>query len=1411
MTRIFVVDDDPAIRSLLQVALSSHGYEVITANDGAEALPLILRSQPDLVLTDVSMPKMDGNQLCNALRSDARTAFTPVIFLSGNNSVEDKVASFGIGADDYVTKPVSMQELFARIGVQLRKVAERGIINSLTRLPGGGRVEDFLKMMLNREGVSFAVLYVDLDNFKAYNDYYGFVRGNQVIILLADILREIMSDEDGEYNFTGHIGGDDFVLVTTYERAEAIGRQIISEFDSRVRDLYDPPDLEQGYIVTRSRQGNPKAFKIISVSIGVVNNKFRRVTSLLDIGEISAEVKRAAKRIKGSSFYVDKRRLCHLSTAPTLCYNPPVMTENHILIVSDDLVAAKMAGPGVRNWELARALVRAGQRVTLASPGAQFVPPTHDFGDRLTLIGYERDGDNGPLRAVASSVDLIFAHGFTLHFLPFLREVGKPLAVDVYNPFTLEDLPRKVAGGLDAVVVDDFLEYQRVLNAQLRAGDFFLCASEKQRDYWLGMLTANQRVNPHNYAADETLRLLIDVLPFGISSTPPQAVGHALKGVHPGIAADDKVIVWAGGIWDWFDPVTLVQAMPLVLRDEPRARLFFMGTRHPNAVVPPSRKVAEATASSRALGLLDSAIFFNDWVAYDQRAAYLLDADLGTSIHLDHLETRFSFRTRLLDYIWAGLPMVISGGDSISEFVAAEGLGQVLPVNANAGQVAAAILAVLRTPRTEFAGRFAAVQPTVTWDRVAAPLLRFAAAPYFAADRLAAGQSLYPSDAERVRTDLEQQLERVVTAKDEFTAQVIRDKDELIGGLELGVAEQQAYTAQVIRDKDELIGGLELGVAEQQAYTAQVIRDKDAFLTQVVADKDAYFERIVGERDAEIARLQAVTSAQAEEIGWRAEVMARQENELHGYRSSRFVQVARLPRRLADRLKQTQAMRQAERERNAPIIIPAEVALDKYVAHVNELEDGIANLLTPFVTVVIVNYNGLHFLEQCLSALANDVLDYPAESYEVVMVDNASRDGSVAYVRERYPWVQVVANERNLAFAAGNNEIMQAAPGEFVVLLNNDTRVESGWLRELLAAAVRHPQAAALTSKLLFYYRRLPLTLEASSFNPAALDQSGDGRDLGVMVLGIEYGAGVQPPVSAVEYGRGYYPLEGAGAAVYRWTAGAATAYVPFTDAAQPLPLTLRLNLSRPPWAGPLHLRLRVGDTVLAEFAAPEDGTIHLSVPPALLASVPEAIQNVGSLLLKDGSGRDRGAVVVGNAQSYEADAGQYEREEEVFAFCGAGVLLRTAALKEVGYFDDHFFMYYEDTDLSWRLRLAGWQVWYVPKAVVRHIHAGSSKEWSPFFTYHVLRNRLFMLAKLAPAPLARREWRAFLRHSLRAYWQAYLGGQRTYRQQADLQGRVVRSLLASLPRLLAQRRRIKRAARVSDRQIRAWTTKGQG
>ncbi len=1094
------------------------------------------------------------------------------------------------------------------------------------------------------------------------------------------------------------------------------------------------------------------------------------------------------------------------------------MTENHILIVSDDLVAAKMAGPGVRNWELAHALVRAGQRVTLASPGAQVAPPTYDLGDRLTLLGYERDGDNGPLRAVASSADLIFAHGFTLHFLPFLREAGKPLAVDVYNPFTLEDLPRKVAGGLDAVVVDDFLEYQRVLNAQLRAGDFFLCASEKQRDYWLGMLTANQRVNPHNYAADETLRQLIDVLPFGISSAPPQAVGHALKGVHPGIAADDKVIVWAGGIWDWFDPVTLVQAMPLVLRDEPRARLFFMGTRHPNAVVPPSRKVEEATASSRALGLLDSAIFFNDWVAYDQRAAYLLDADLGTSIHLDHLETRFSFRTRLLDYIWAGLPMVISGGDSISEFVAAEGLGRVLPLNANAGQVAAAILAVLRTPRAEFAGRFAAVQPTVTWDRVAAPLLRFAAAPYFAADRLATGQSLYPSDAERVRTDLEQQLERVVTAKDEFTAQVVADKDELIGGLELGVAEQKAYTAQVIADKDELIDGLELGVAEQKAYTAQVIADKDeligglelgaaeqkAYTAQVIADKDAYFERIVGERDAEIARLQAATSAQAE-------VMARQENELHGYRSSRFVQVARLPRRLADRLKQTQATRRAERERNAPIIVPAEVTLDKYVAHASELGSGIANLQAPFVTVVIVNYSGLPFLDQCLSALANDVLDYPAESYEVVLVDNASRDGSVAYVRESYPWVRVVANERNLAFAAGNNEIMQAAPGEFVVLLNNDTRVERGWLRELLAAAARHPQAAALTSKLLFYYRRLPLTLEASSFNPAALGQSGDGRDLGVMVLGIEYGAGVQPPFSGVEYGGGYYPLEGEGAAAYRWTAGAATAYVPFIDGGQPLPLTVRLNLSRPPWAGPLHLRLRVGDTVLADFVAPEDGTIQLSVPPALLASVPEAIQNAGSLLLKDGSGRDRGAVVVGNAQSYEADAGQYEREEEVFAFCGAGVLLRTAALKEVGYFDDRFFMYYEDTDLSWRLRLAGWQVWYVPKAVVRHIHAGSSKEWSPFFTYHVLRNRLFMLAKLAPAPLARREWRAFLRHSLRAYWQAYPGGQRTYRQQADLQGRVVRSLLASLPHLLAERRRIKRAAKVSDRQIGARTTKGQG
>jgi GT2 family glycosyltransferase len=309
----------------------------------------------------------------------------------------------------------------------------------------------------------------------------------------------------------------------------------------------------------------------------------------------------------------------------------------------------------------------------------------------------------------------------------------------------------------------------------------------------------------------------------------------------------------------------------------------------------------------------------------------------------------------------------------------------------------------------------------------------------------------------------------------------------------------------------------------------------------------------------------------------------------------------------------------------------------------------------PTASVVILNWNGLRFLDACLEAVSAQDLE---GGLEIILVDGGSGDGSVEAVRSRFPEVRVVEAGRNLGYAAGNNLGMGLARAEWIVLLNNDTRVRPGWLRALVEAGSSHPQVAAVTAKLLF-------------------------------------------------------------------------------------------------------------------------------------ADRPKVIQSAGSLLLSEGAGGDRGFG--------EPDRGQYDRPQEVFAANGASMLLRKGALDDAGLLDETFFMYYEDTDLCWRLRLRGWRILYEPKAVVEHFHAGSSREGSPFFLFHADRNRVFMLLKNAP-------WRLLARSLASA-------GSRAAGRGPALRSRrgarhllwVAASLVWHLPEMLVKRARIRRRRRVADSEIRRW------
>jgi glycosyltransferase involved in cell wall biosynthesis len=409
----------------------------------------------------------------------------------------------------------------------------------------------------------------------------------------------------------------------------------------------------------------------------------------------------------------------------------PDLAYRCVLVVSPDVVNANMAGPGIRCWELARVL---GQRfdVTLAVPG------TCDLaGEGFEVACYDASRP-GPLREAAAEADVVVVSGYVLHEHPFLKEIDAPLVVDLYDPFIIENLhfhARKPLAERMAIHRNDLA----VLNDQVQAGDFYLCASEKQRDYWIGLLMANNRVNPQTWDDDPALRALIDVVPFGLRSRPPRADAPRLKGVRPGIGADDQVILWGGGVWEWLDPLTTIRALPRVVEACPRARLLFIGIRHPNPSLPDSRMASRAIELSREEGLLDRYVFFNEWTPYAEREAYLLEADVGISTHVDHLETRYAFRTRLLDYFWAGLPVVTSGGDALSDVVAAEGLGRVVGSEDVEG-VADALIELLSMPdaKRRMAPAFARVRAQFAWERVAAPLVTFCQAPRHAVDKASA-------------------------------------------------------------------------------------------------------------------------------------------------------------------------------------------------------------------------------------------------------------------------------------------------------------------------------------------------------------------------------------------------------------------------------------------------------------------------------------------------------------------------------------------------------------------------------------------------------------------------------------------------------------------------------------------------
>jgi diguanylate cyclase (GGDEF)-like protein len=306
--RVLVADDEEDIRAFLEITLGLAGFEVLQARDGVEALELARTEVPDIVVLDVMMPRMDGLETLRRLREDARTEHLPVLLLTARALKQHAVEGLDAGADDYLSKPFDADELLARIRAAVRRADQQRSRNPLTGLPGN---ESILAELAERIGTTtpFALLYVDLDQFKPFNDHYGFLRGDEALRALSELLIEVRAELDDPRAFIGHVGGDDFVLILPPDLAEPTAKAICERFDGLSPGLYDTDEREAGYIEVADRRGIPQRFGMLSLSIGIASSDRRDFAHQGEVVATATEMKRYAKSRggDGSRYAIDRR------------------------------------------------------------------------------------------------------------------------------------------------------------------------------------------------------------------------------------------------------------------------------------------------------------------------------------------------------------------------------------------------------------------------------------------------------------------------------------------------------------------------------------------------------------------------------------------------------------------------------------------------------------------------------------------------------------------------------------------------------------------------------------------------------------------------------------------------------------------------------------------------------------------------------------------------------------------------------------------------------------------------------------------------------------------------------------------------------------------------------------------------
>ena len=402
------------------------------------------------------------------------------------------------------------------------------------------------------------------------------------------------------------------------------------------------------------------------------------------------------------------------------------MSSPRVVVVCGDPVAAVMAGPAIRAVELARALATAGHPVAVAAPDRS--------ESEVTGVPVRVWTTRADLAAILAEADVIVVFAPVLADHLWMAELGCPLVVDAYDPGLLETLESR-PGDAPNAQRDWIADASRHLMAPLGVADVVLVASERQRLLVLGMLSAAGRLSARVVAEDPGLDAMVRIVPFGLPEEPPDAGVSPLRSPVGPFDADAFVALWGGGLYPWLDPLALVEAIGRI--PDPRIGAAFLAGPHPTPAVGEMPLVEQARRRVAELGLRDRVVFVDHWVPYAERGAWLRGADVGVSLHHRHVETELSFRTRVLDYLWAGLPVLCSAGDVMAEDVAALDLGTVVEpgdVDAVAGALVA-LASEARADREARRSRTAAEALRRRWSVVTRPLVDACADPRLAPDR----------------------------------------------------------------------------------------------------------------------------------------------------------------------------------------------------------------------------------------------------------------------------------------------------------------------------------------------------------------------------------------------------------------------------------------------------------------------------------------------------------------------------------------------------------------------------------------------------------------------------------------------------------------------------------------------------